>query len=140
MFQKIIALSFFLVASSAVHYGNDRQDQEVGQTVQGQGESVDLLEIAQNNCATLMTSGEDSQSYFVAPNETLAAAKARGAVATPIFFEQEKGFCVREDSEHPPDEDQVACKCYEKTGCGGQESSSCKRHCKRNLCKCCPGT
>ena len=123
MLNKIIVLySLILMVGSAVYYGNYRQDQKVDRVVQSQGGSEDLLEVAQNNCATLMTSSEDNQPYFVAPNETLGVAMARGSVATTSFFVQEKGFCVREDSEHPPDEDQVACKCSEKTGCGGQES------------------
>lgn len=141
MLKKIVALFLFsLVVGSAVYYGDHRQDQEVGRVVQSQSGLEGLLEIAQDNCATLMISSEDDQPHFVAPNETLGAAMARGSVATTTYFEQERGFCVREDSENPPDEGQEACKCFEKTGCDGGESSTCKRHCKRSLCKCCPGT
>ena len=50
--------------------------------------------------------------------------------------EKEKGVCIQDELVHKP-EGSVACKCYEHTECNGTESHECKRHCRKDLCKCC---
>lgn len=54
------------------------------------------------------------------------------------------GFCYRDDLDVPEEEReknnwQTPCACVEITACDPKngESSSCKRHCKKNQCDCC---
>ncbi len=73
-------------------------------------------------------------AYHVAARETLGEAVTRHAVAQ----EQEPSTnCVPESLEEKPP-GTTACRCYEQTQCErNTESTSCKRHCRKDLCKCC---
>ena len=89
----------------------------------------------------IMIAEEDSCAYVVDPGETLGEAMAKKAPVQSAqnaqsAAEEEKGVCVQEELVHKP-EGSVACKCYEHTECNGTESRACKRHCKKDLCKCC---
>ena len=84
-----------------------------------------------------MIAEEDGKSYLVEPGETLENAMARASQSEETAQQEEKGNCVPDNLEHKP-EDTVACKCYEYTECKGtSESRACKRHCRKDLCKCC---
>ena len=85
--------------------------------------------------AFIMIAEEDSSAYVVEPGETLGEAMAKKALVQSAA-EEEKGVCVQEELVHKP-EGSVACKCYEHTECKGTESRECKRHCRKDLCKCC---
>ena len=85
--------------------------------------------------AIIMIAEHDSCAYVVEPGENLGEAMAKVAVVQNAP-EEEKGVCVQEELVHKP-EVSVACKCYEHTECNGTESRECKRHCKKDLCKCC---
>ncbi len=88
--------------------------------------------------AIIMIAEEDSCAYVVEPGETLGAAMAQAAPLqnAQSAAEEEKGVCVQDELVHKP-EGSVACKCYEHTECNGTESHTCKRHCRKDLCKCC---
>ena len=85
--------------------------------------------------AILMIAEEDNCTYAVEPGETLGDAMARGTIEQSAH-QEETGNCVRDDRVHKP-EGAVGCKCYEHTECNGNESHTCKRHCRRDLCECC---
>ena len=86
----------------------------------------------------IMIAEEDSCAYVVEPGETLgeAIAKVAPLQSAQSEAEEEKGVCVQDGLVHKP-EGSVACKCYEHTECNGTESHECKRHFRKNLCKCC---
>jgi len=85
--------------------------------------------------AVIMIAEEDNSTYRVEPGENLGDAMAKAALVQSSQ-EEEKGVCVQEELVHKP-EGAVACKCYEQTQCKGEESYTCKRHCRKDLCKCC---
>jgi len=81
---------------------------------------------------------EDGAAYLVEPEESLGSAMSRGAghMSHAAQSEGEQGACVPEPMEDKP-QDAVSCKCYEVTECKGNESHQCKRHCRKDLCRCC---
>lgn len=89
---------------------------------------------------------DDGFLYVVEPGETLGDAMARGEPVMSVRQEVEAALqeqepstnCVADTLEHKPP-DTEACQCYQERECGsgGNEPRSCKRHCKKHLCKCC---
>ena len=141
MTKSIFALfTILLMVSGAVAYQQYQEDHgNVLHKVQNEAAEALMERMDSEVCAVYedgsvtMISAYDNLAYAVSPDQTLGEAIAMGS------FAQEKGNCVREDPDNPPDEGEVACKCFEHTNCNGTESTTCKRHCKKELCKCCPG-
>lgn len=85
-----------------------------------------------------MIAADDGKTYLVEPQESLGSAMERGRAHTTHAAQAdgEQGACVPEPMDNKP-VNSVACRCYEVTKCKGNESHECKRHCRKDLCRCC---
>jgi hypothetical protein len=105
----------------------------------GLGPLVGVIPDAEDPKRPVPMLADDGAAYLVEPDESLGTAmRSRHALHTfhAAQSEDEQGACVPEPMEDKPT-DAVSCRCYEVTECKGNESHECKRHCRKDLCRCC---